>query len=136
MFTAILNTGMRDRFAKIEAFGTVFQFPQDLAGYEAIHALQDQDLKREILQAFADSFRVSHATCLGGWAHTEQICWIIGFAVILGALGLTLCTKSYSMDRSKQKRRHAASESVVQSPELSSPVLEDMDEKAGLKPER
>lgn len=32
----------------------------------------------------------------------------MGFAVILGALALTLCTKSYSLDRTKQRKGRGA----------------------------
>lgn len=105
VFTAVLNDGMRTRFAKIEGYGTAFQYPESSEGYKALHDLPDGQMKTDVLQAFADSFRT---------------CWIMGCGIILGALALTMCTKSYSLDRDKraqQREDHETEVARVEDPE-------------------
>ncbi|CAD6564136.1 MAG: hypothetical protein TREMPRED_003874 [Tremellales sp. Tagirdzhanova-0007] len=86
VFTAVLNTGIRSRFSKIEGYGTTFSAPQSASGYAQIHNLPEGPIKTAILTAFADSLRV---------------CWIICGSVLLAALFLTLWTRSYSLDRAR-----------------------------------
>ncbi|WWC70488.1 uncharacterized protein I206_104439 [Kwoniella pini CBS 10737] len=84
IFTAVFNTGLRSRFSKIEGYGTVFTVPTGTQGYHALHDLPEGELRNSVLNAFADSMRV---------------CWIIGCALSCTALAITLCTKSYSLER-------------------------------------
>ncbi|KGB77960.2 hypothetical protein CNBG_4047 [Cryptococcus deuterogattii R265] len=86
VFTAVLNTNLRTRFAKIPGYGTEFTVPRSASDYAALQNLPDGTTKDEVMTAFANSFRQ---------------CWIIGCAFFLGCLALTLWTKSYSTRRSK-----------------------------------
>ncbi|OCF57159.1 hypothetical protein L486_04614 [Kwoniella mangroviensis CBS 10435] len=85
IFTAVFNTGLRSRFSKIDGYGTSFTAPTSTAGYHALHDLPEGPMKNAVMEAFANSMRV---------------CWIIGCALSCAALGITLCTKSYSLRRS------------------------------------
>ena len=62
MFTAILNDGLRSRFESIEGYETLFEVPTNTAGYHAIHDLPAGPIRQAVLTAFANSFRVSHAS--------------------------------------------------------------------------
>ncbi|OWT39397.1 hypothetical protein C362_02992 [Cryptococcus neoformans Bt1] len=86
VFTAVLNTNLRTRFAKVPGYGTEFTVPRSASDYVALQNLPDGTMKDQVMIAFADSFRQ---------------CWIIGCAFFLGSLVLTLWTKSYSTRRSK-----------------------------------
>lgn len=69
VFTAILNDGLRSRFGRIEGYGTLFNVPTDTAGYRALQALPEGNLKSTVLNAFADSFRVSKSTDMADDRH-------------------------------------------------------------------
>ncbi|KAK8858940.1 hypothetical protein IAR55_003171 [Kwoniella newhampshirensis] len=84
VFTAIFNTGLRSRFAKINGYGTLFTAPTSAGGYKVLHDLPDGSLKVEVLTAFANAMR---------------LCWIIGCGFLCFALALTMCTKAYSLQR-------------------------------------
>jgi hypothetical protein len=71
LFTAVLNTNLRSKFAAIEGYGVDFQVPEDASGYKALQDLPDGRQKDQVLGAFADS--------LG-------LCWIIDCAVLIVAL--------------------------------------------------
>lgn len=71
LFTAVLNTNLRTKFAAIEGYGVDFQVPEDASGYKALQDLPDGRQKDQVLGAFADS--------LG-------LCWIIDCAVLIVAL--------------------------------------------------
>lgn len=86
VFTAVLNTNLRTRFAKIPGYGTEFTVPRSASDYAALQNLPDGTMKDQVMTGFANSFRQ---------------CWIIGCAFFLGSLVLTLWTKSYSTRRSK-----------------------------------
>lgn len=58
VFTAVLNTGLRSRFAQIEGYGTTFNVPTSTSGYDQLHDLPDGPTKDAVLAAFADSVRV------------------------------------------------------------------------------
>ncbi|WOO79005.1 putative transporterc [Vanrija pseudolonga] len=94
VFGAILNAGIRQRFARIPGYGVEFVAPESSAGYRALHELADGETKTAVLKAFADSVRM---------------CFAVGAAFLLFAFVLTLFTKSYSLDR--VKRRDAESSS-------------------------
>lgn len=61
IFSAVLNTGLRSRFALIEGYGTTFDVPTSTSGYAKLQALPDGPTKDAVLSAFADSLRVSLA---------------------------------------------------------------------------
>lgn len=61
IFTAILNTGIRQRFVKIPGYGTVFQVPEGTTGYKALHDLPEGETRTQVLEAFADSVKVGSA---------------------------------------------------------------------------
>lgn len=84
IFTAILNTNIRSRFAKIPGYGTEFTAPTSSAGYKAIHDLPAGDMRNSILAAFADSFKP---------------CWLVSLALFAAALLITLPTRAYSLNR-------------------------------------
>lgn len=88
VFGAILNAGVRQRFAKIPGYGTEFTAPESSAGYRALHELPDGATKAAVLKAFADSVRM---------------CFAVGAAFLLFAFVLTLFTKAYSLDRVKRR---------------------------------
>ncbi|WWC73552.1 uncharacterized protein I206_107524 [Kwoniella pini CBS 10737] len=86
VYTAILNTNLRSKFATIEGYGTSFIVPESAAGYKALHELPEGQMKDQVLEAFADSFRV---------------CWIVGCAFFAAALFITIPTRSYSLNRAR-----------------------------------
>ncbi|WVQ79303.1 hypothetical protein IAT38_001400 [Cryptococcus sp. DSM 104549] len=86
VFTAVLNTNIRSRFVKIEGYGTSFTVPESASGYAALQQLPDGEMKTDVMNAFADSFR---------------LCWIIACGFYLAALLLTLPTKAYSLNRTR-----------------------------------
>lgn len=71
VFTAVLNTNLRTRFAKVPGYGTEFTVPRSASDYVALQNLPDGTMKDQVMIAFADSFRQ---------------CWIIGCAFFLGSL--------------------------------------------------
>lgn len=71
VFTAVLNTNLRTRFAKIPGYGTEFTVPRSASDYIALQNLPDGTTKDQVMTAFANSFRQ---------------CWIIGCAFFLGCL--------------------------------------------------
>jgi hypothetical protein len=60
VFTAVLNTGLRSRFQTIEGYGTVFNVPESVSGYKALHDLPEGATKTAVLSAFADALGVCH----------------------------------------------------------------------------
>ncbi|KAL1410581.1 hypothetical protein Q8F55_004594 [Vanrija albida] len=87
VFGAILNAGIRQRFAKIPGYGVAFSAPTSSADYAKLHRLP-AETRRAALTAFADSVRM---------------CFAVGAAFLLFAFVLTLFTKSYSLDRGKRR---------------------------------
>ena len=85
MFTALLNSELRDRFSKIDGYGTVFTVPRSAEDYRKLHELPD-GLKDTVIDAFARSFGVSRALhargkmltyaigLLARWSGTTCIC--------------------------------------------------------------
>jgi len=82
IFTAILNTNLRTRFAKIQGYGTDFNVPTSAAGYQAIHAMPDSPLKRAVLAAFADSFKPA---------------WLVTMCLFAACLVFTIPTRAYTL---------------------------------------
>ncbi|WVW86801.1 hypothetical protein I302_108856 [Kwoniella bestiolae CBS 10118] len=111
VFTAILNTNLRSKFAVIPGYGTEFTVPESASGYKSLHELPEGEMKDMVLKAFADSFRV---------------CWIVGAAFFAAALLITLPTRSYSLNRA---RGQAALENAPADVEAQ-PSTEMYDEKA------
>jgi hypothetical protein len=104
VFTAILNTGIRTRFAQIPGYGTEFTLPQSIEGYAQLHNLPDGPTKDAVLTAFADSLRVSYALSVHGSTSADmQTCWIAAAAMMFAALLITLPTRSYSSNRTGGK---------------------------------
>lgn len=60
IFTAILNTGLRSRFEQIQGYGTVFEVPTSVEGYEKLQRLPEGATKEAVLTAFADALKVSY----------------------------------------------------------------------------
>jgi hypothetical protein len=84
VYTAILNTNLRHRFAQIPGDGTEFSVPTSAAGYQAIHNMPESPLKRQILDAFADSFKPT---------------WIVAACLFAACLIVTIPTRAYSLNR-------------------------------------
>jgi len=86
VLSALLNTGMRIKFSKIDGYGTVFTAPSGAEGYTTLHELTGQT-KVDVLSAFAASFRVSR-TYLPRVVNTKSIqpCWLIGCIALACAL--------------------------------------------------
>ncbi|RSH77336.1 uncharacterized protein EHS24_003295 [Apiotrichum porosum] len=101
IFTAILNTNIRSRFAKIPGYGTEFTAPTSSAGYKAIHDLPAGDMRNSVLAAFADSFKP---------------CWLVSLALFAAALLITL--------------RRARTRSTVPANEAASEEAETEEEEA------
>ena len=87
VFTAVLNTGLRSRFKKIEGFGTLFNVPESAAGYAQLHALPDGSTKTAVLGAFADSLRVRNATAI----HAVSTTGLTGRCRSAGSSTLSYC---------------------------------------------
>lgn len=58
IFQAVISTGLESRFPKLQGYGTDFEVPQNLEGYQRIHALPDGPEKSAALAAFSDSTRL------------------------------------------------------------------------------
>ncbi|ORX37857.1 major facilitator superfamily domain-containing protein [Kockovaella imperatae] len=78
VFTAVLNSELRSRFAKIPGYGTEFQVPESISGYKALHDLPNGPTKDAVLGAFADSLGT---------------CWLIDMGLLLAALLVSMWTK-------------------------------------------
>ncbi|KAK1925865.1 major facilitator superfamily domain-containing protein [Papiliotrema laurentii] len=81
VFSALLNSEMRTRFSRIDGFGTAFDVPKGVEGYQKLQHLPGP-LKATVLDAFAQSFR---------------LCWIVAAVLLAAALFLTLWTKNYAL---------------------------------------
>lgn len=75
VLTAILSTGIRDRFEKIDGYGTVFEEPKGSSGYHALHAIKDERTRTQVLNAFAMSMRVSCGTVVLELMTDMLPCW-------------------------------------------------------------
>lgn len=96
VFTAILNTNLRNKFAKVDAaYGGNVGVPTSLGGYQAIHSMPDSPLKRAVLAAFADSFK---------------LVWLVMMILFAVCLIVTLPTRAYSLNR---QRGPAAAEAEI-----------------------
>jgi hypothetical protein len=93
--TAILNTNLRTRFARIPGNGTDCEVPTSAAGYTAIHNMPDGPLKSSILAAFADSFKPA---------------WLVNACFFAACLLVTLPTRSYSFRGPPQRKPAAEAE--------------------------
>lgn len=61
VFEAILNAGIRSRFALIPGYGTTFFAPTGIEGYTALHGIPDVAVREAVLTAFADSMKVGES---------------------------------------------------------------------------
>lgn len=86
IFTAILNSDMRSEFAAVQRkWGEDgVAVPTSAGGYAAIHQMPDGPIKRDVLAAFANSFKP---------------CWIVAVALLAVCLVITIPTRSYSLNR-------------------------------------
>ncbi|KAL1408240.1 hypothetical protein Q8F55_005046 [Vanrija albida] len=90
VFTAILNTDMRSKFAKVPGFGTEFEVPTSARGYAALHELPDGPTKDAVLKAFSDSFRPV---------------WLLSIVIFAICLAITIPTRAYSLNRGPQSAK-------------------------------
>jgi MFS family permease len=109
VFSALLNSEMRTRFSRIDGFGTAFDVPKGVEGYQKLQHLPGP-LKATVLDAFAQSFRVSRASLMDSIyiAYTAskrkllppanrvktranpQLCWIVAAVLLAAALFVRL----------------------------------------------
>ncbi|WWC95488.1 hypothetical protein V866_002352 [Kwoniella sp. B9012] len=115
VFTAILNTNLRSKFAVIPGYGTTFTVPESASGYKSLHELPEGETKDMVLKAFADSFR---------------ICWIVGAAFFLAALVVTIPTRSYSLNRARGQAAAGSETDIEAQPEAP---IGPFDEKAQME---
>ncbi|TXT13334.1 hypothetical protein VHUM_00701 [Vanrija humicola] len=84
VFTAILNTNLRSKFAAVPGYGTEFEVPTSARGYEALQDLPDGPTKVAVLKAFSDAFRPV---------------WLLSIIIFAICLVITIPTRSYSLNR-------------------------------------
>ena len=72
VFTGLLNTQVRSRFSKIEGYGTVFTEPKGSEGYAVLQNLPDGPIKDQVLDAFAQSFRVCQSADINSFAASNR----------------------------------------------------------------
>lgn len=98
VFTAILNTNLRSKFAKVPGYGTEFEVPTSARGYIALHELPDGPTKDAVLKAFSDSFRPV---------------WLMSIIIFAICLVITIPTRAYSLNRGPQAAKTPGDASPV-----------------------
>ena len=88
VFTALLNSELRSRFANIPGYGTDFNVPRSAADYRKLHEIPDLNVRNQVITEFANSFGVSQGvTCnLRLSLKVVQVCFIVGATLIGVAL--------------------------------------------------
>lgn len=108
VLTAVLNTGLRHKFADVQqTYGDAAGVPTNAGGYMAMKNMPEGPAKVAVLSAFADSFKP---------------CWLVCLGLFAACLIITIPTRSYSMNRPRGAALKAATEAEVETIESEKTV--------------